>query len=318
MPEFYEDPRFHQMVSNMITSVNQNNHRLRSERTAKAAKASDLQMRQELMDEMRSLRKTLATAPAPSTAVPPDTSAAGVAVGPNTESVVAIGAKPYSAYAPDMDVSIGCIPCTRAHLATIAASLKEADAGHLDQVAAAREEIVALREYDLTPEKLAATPEQDRAVLAKYANALGGLQEKLAGPAPEATMASASLKEALRFAREDGIAHPEVQIRMARTEESINALERVSLAPERLKRMDPQEAKRAREVLPELRRARQDLINHVQTAEDLEEVTARIAVIDQTLNPPPDAAKVKQISQQAQDLNKQFRSDVLKSFGQGA
>jgi len=75
---------------------------------------------------------------------------------------------------------------------------------------------------------------------------------------------------------------------------------------------------RARAVLPDLRRARQDLINHVQAAEDLEQVTARIAVIDQTLNPPPDPQTVKQIAHQAQDLNRQFRSDVLKSFGQGA
>lgn len=319
MPEFYEDPRFHQLVSNMITSVNQNNHRLRTERTAAAAKSSDLQMRKELMEEMRGLRKALATSPAPSTAAP-----AAVAATAGAVAVVAAheggppASRPYSAYAPDMDVSIGCIPCTRAHLATIAASLKEADAGHLDQVAAAREEIVALREYDLTPEKLAATPAQDRAVLAKYADALGGLQKQLQGPAPEATMAAASLKEALRFAREDGIAHPEVQIRMARTEESINALERVSLAPERLAKMEPEEAKRARAVLPDLRRARQDLINHVQTAEDLEQVTARIAVIDQTLNPPPDPQTVKQIAHQAQDLNRQFRSDVLESFGQGA
>lgn len=307
LPEFYADPRFHQIVTQMLGTVNENNRRIRTERTAAQAKASDRAMRQELLQEMRQLKDALKQPSPVQEVVPP-----AVVVAASSAT------KPYSRYAPDMDVSIGCIPCTRAHLATIAASLKEAEAGHLDQVAAAREEIVALREYDLTPDKLAATPERDRVVLAKYDQALGELQEQLKGPAPEATVASASLKEALRFAREDGVGHPEVQIRMERTEEAINALERVTLAPERLGKLPPEEAKRARSVLPDLRRVRQDLINHVQTPEDLEAVTARIAVIDQTLNPSPPQEKVNGIAKRAQELNRQFRTDVLKSFEQGA
>ncbi len=225
-----------------------------------------------------------------------------------------VASEPYSHYAPDMDVSIGCIPCTRAHLSTIAASLKAADHGHLDQVSSAREEIVALKEYDLTDEKLALTPERDRTILTKYRSQLDALEAGLTGPAPEATVAAASLKEALRFAREDGIGHPEVQIRVARTEEAINALERVTLAPERMKQMPKEEADRARKILPELRRARQDLINHTHSSEELESVTARIALIDQELNPPPAADKVKAISQQAQEMNRNFRMDALASF----
>lgn len=225
----------------------------------------------------------------------------------------------YSQYAPDMDVSIGCVPCTRAHLATVSAALQQAvdakDASAQNaSVAAAREEVVALLEYDLTPEKLAQTPEIDREVLGKYAAKMSAMKDVLAGPMPETTVASASLKEALRFAREDGMDHPEVQVRVARTEEAINALERVKLAPEHLKQLSPEQRQAAKSALPELRRARQDLLNKTFTADDLEDVTARIALIDQQLNPAPDTDKVKALAEDAKRLNVDFRTDVLAAW----
>ena len=293
------DPQVQSYIFGAVKHAHNNNQNIRAARERAKQAEEERQRHLELLEKMQRMYEGGEVKAA---------SVAPVAVAAVEEKEV------YSQYAPDMDVSIGCIPCTRAHLATIAAALKEAEGGHQDQVAAAREEIVALRLYDLTPDKLAATPERERVVLAKYEAQLSGLQSQLAGPAPEATVASASLKEALRFAREDGVKHPEVQIRMEETEKAINALERVSLSPERLGKLDPAQAKKARESLPELRRARQDLINHVKTAEDLEQVTARIAIIDQTLNPPPDAAEIKRISQEAQALNKEFRKDVLNVF----
>lgn len=218
------------------------------------------------------------------------------------------GATVYSRYAPDMDVSVGCVPCTRAHLATVSAALQEG------QAAAAREEIVALLEYDLTPQKLAATPERDREVLRRYAGKMQDLRAQLAGPVPDSTVAAASLKEALRFAREDGMDHPEVQIRVQRTEEAINALERVKLAPEQLAKLPPDQAKAAKAALPALRKARQDLLNHAQTADDLEAVTARIATLDQQLNPPPPEETLEQLAEQAKTLNSEFRRDVMKAW----
>ncbi|MCY0892671.1 MAG: hypothetical protein OWR52_04070 [Acidibacillus sp.] len=271
-------------------------------------------LQQQTIQEIRALRTEIKQPDGQTETVQTLTVADGQATTPAVTTKAPDSSVLYSRYAPDMDVSVGCIPCTRAHLSTIAASLKEADHGHLDQVSAAREEIVALKEYDLTDEKLAVTPERDRAVLAKYRAQLELLDQELKGPAPEATVAAASLKEALRFAREDGVSHPEVQIRVARTEEAINALERVTLAPERMKQMPKEEADRARKMLPELRRARQDLINHLHTSEDLESVTARIAIIDQALNPPPAADKVKEMAKQAQELNRNFRMDALTSF----
>ncbi len=226
---------------------------------------------------------------------------------------------PYSKYLQDYgqqtrgDVSIGCIPCTRAHLSTIAGALAKAKE-YPDGVALAREEIAALFEYDLTPEKLAQTPEVDREILAKYATELDRLRADLSGPAPEITVASGSLKEAMRFARADGVQHPEVQLRMARTEELVNALERVNFSPERLKSLPPEEQARVKAVLPKLREARQDLINNVRNADDLESVTVRIAEIDKQLNPLPDQQHLEEAAERARALNSSFRKDVISAW----
>lgn len=218
---------------------------------------------------------------------------------------------PYSRYAPDMDVSVSCVPCTRAHLTTIAGAAKKAVNGDADALAAARKEMAALMEYDLTPEKLAVTPERDRQVLAKYAGQIAELQADLAGPAPDITTATASLEEAMRFARADGVDHPEAQLRIARAEELIDVMERVQFSPSLLRQYSPEEQQAIKAALPELRAARQDLVNNVHSADDLEEVTARIAEIDKQLNPAPDPDQVYEVLEKAVALNDSFRKDVL-------
>jgi hypothetical protein len=217
--------------------------------------------------------------------------------------------KPYSQYAPDMHVSVGCIPCTRAHLSAVSAALKLGDAE------TAREEISALMEYDLTPEKLAATPEKDREVLAKYAEAISSIQEKLAESVPELTAIAASLKEAIRFARADGIEHPEVQIRLERSEEHVNGLERIRFAPEKLVRLDPQEREEIKQVLPEIRQARHKLVNGITTPDDLEMVCALFADISRKVNGDPDPQTLQLVQKEAAELNSSFRRDVLKAWG---
>ncbi|XEC94690.1 hypothetical protein AB6A23_25955 [Paenibacillus tarimensis] len=217
--------------------------------------------------------------------------------------------KPYSQYAPDMHVSVGCIPCTRAHLSAVSAALKAGDAE------TAREEISALLEYDLTPEKLAATPEKDREVLAKYAEGISSIQQKLAQPVPELTAIAASLKEAMRFARADGIEHPEVQIRLERSEEHVNGLERIRFAPEKLLRLDPDMREEIKLVLPEIREARHKLLNGIATTDDLEFVSARFAEISRNINGEPEAQILKLVQVEAAELNSQFRRDVLNAWG---
>jgi len=90
---------------------------------------------------------------------------------------------------------------------------------------------------------------------------------------------SASLKEALRFAREDGLAHPEVQQRLRDVQQwgqGLPALERFDLAPERLADLPPAEQARWRAALPHLRRARQAAVNPVASVADLEAAAAAL------------------------------------------
>ena len=310
------------LVSTIVTFVQTNHTHKRLTDMQEKQHAQEVAHHEETLKELRALRERqsgvqqvpvilqpMQQGTAPAYLVPQQAPVqTAIAEPESVEEMTEEPKKPYSKYAPDMDVSIGCVPCTRAHLATITASLKDGDA------AAAREEMTALLEYDLTPEKLAKTPETERRILEKYAAEIDRLNNSLTGPNRDLTVASASLKEALRFAREDGVTHPEVQERMARTEEAINKLERVTLAPEKLQGMDPEEAEKVREALPEIRKARQDLVNHVRTPEDLEDVTARIAVLDKKLNPTLSDEQLKEVQEQAKKLNMEFRKDVLQAW----
>lgn len=87
-----------------------------------------------------------------------------------------------------------------------------------------------------------------------------------------------TLKEALRFAREDerGILHPEVQTRLQAAEEEITAVERHDWTPERILASPPEQQEVIRQMLPVLRELRQDIIE-IQSVEDLERAAARAA-----------------------------------------
>jgi len=87
-----------------------------------------------------------------------------------------------------------------------------------------------------------------------------------------------TLKEALRFARGDerGILHPEVQTRLQAAEEEITAIERHDWTPEKILASPPEQQQVIRQLLPELRELRQDIIE-IQSVEDLEKAAARAA-----------------------------------------
>lgn len=70
---------------------------------------------------------------------------------------------------------------------------------------------------------------------------------------------SASLKEAIRFCRTEGIMHYEVQTRLATAEEEIVALERYDWSPERISNSPPEEQEMIGYFLPIIREIRQDL-----------------------------------------------------------
>lgn len=105
-------------------------------------------------------------------------------------------AEPYSRYAPDMDVSVGCLPCGRAHLAGTVGAMRGVTAlaqerGMADPqvqagLLAANKELVALWADDWTEEKVAASPPEDREIMEEAIPRLRAAQARLeAASTPE-------------------------------------------------------------------------------------------------------------------------------------
>lgn len=92
--------------------------------------------------------------------------------------------------------------------------------------------------------------------------------------------AAGALSEALRFARDDGIAHPEVQKRIALAEQEIVMNERIDLAPESIAQSPPEEQEIGRELLPKLRQLRQEL-GQITSVEQLEKLAADTSILAQ-------------------------------------
>jgi hypothetical protein len=83
-----------------------------------------------------------------------------------------------------------------------------------------------------------------------------------------------TLKEALRFAREGGITHPEVQSRLQTAEEDVTIIERHDWTPEKILRSPKEEQELMRGFIQRLRELRQQIIT-IDSVEDLEETAAR-------------------------------------------
>lgn len=87
--------------------------------------------------------------------------------------------------APD----VGCIPCARSHLTQVAAELEEAAKNPAQSqawVTDAAKQLLALEEFDWTPEKIAASDPQVQAVIRRYQPEVQALrQELLSGVSPE-------------------------------------------------------------------------------------------------------------------------------------
>jgi hypothetical protein len=90
--------------------------------------------------------------------------------------------------------------------------------------------------------------------------------------------ASGALAEALRFARKDGINHPEVQTRLGIATDELNIMERIDLSAGKIIHLDGHEKKLALAALNESRELRH-MITSVQTPEDLEKAAAEAAKI---------------------------------------
>lgn len=87
-------------------------------------------------------------------------------------------------------------------------------------------------------------------------------------------MVAGSLEEALRFAREDGVSHPEVVKRLGACGKDLVVLERYDLAPEKISALLPEEKAVVQEILPRIRKLRQQVLNQIDDVESLERVAA--------------------------------------------
>lgn len=106
---------------------------------------------------------------------------------------------------------------------------------------------------------------------------------------------SGALGESLRFAREGGIGHPEVQRRLSLAEEEVNILERVDLSPEALESAPPKERELAEEFLPLIREVRQG-IGDVASVQDLVNMAARSQALNRNF-------RIRHLEMKGVDLN---------------
>jgi len=87
-----------------------------------------------------------------------------------------------------------------------------------------------------------------------------------------------TLKEAIRFAREDDITHPEVQSRLEAAEEEVTIVERHDWTPEKTLNSPPGEKHVIHRFFPDLRRLRQQIMQ-ITTVDDLEHAAANAALL---------------------------------------
>ncbi len=84
---------------------------------------------------------------------------------------------------------------------------------------------------------------------------------------------SGELTEAIRFARDGGIQHPEVMFRIADAEDQLNALERIDGAPTKVAKLPPDERALMNDVLKTSRNIRH-VLTEVKSVDDLENLAA--------------------------------------------
>jgi hypothetical protein len=316
MPFDFSDPGTQQFFGHIVNLFTSAQDRSRAEEIAERHRRKLEEMTQQHLDRLQKLHEKLLEG-----GVIGASAATGAAVASNVASEtedppiyskylaqVQEQAKLPVAAAKPLPVSVGCIPCTQRHLSVISTALQDGD------VELAREEMAALLNYDLTPEKLAATPETDRKVLEKYAKRIEELNKALSPPVPEIVSAAGSVHESIRFAREDGVDHPEVVKRLVDASDNVNAVESIRLSPTRLHELPEDEQEKVRSLLPKLRDTRQKLLNDIRTPVDLEFVGADLSSISAMINGEPDETTVARAAAHAKELNQSFRADLIRAW----
>jgi len=89
------------------------------------------------------------------------------------------------------------------------------------------------------------------------------------------TTVGGALSEAVRFARSDGLGHPEVLKRLAISEQELDIMERVDLTPSNILELSSRDGETARWIAGKGRDIRH-LLDEMKTVEDLERATAQV------------------------------------------
>lgn len=237
-------------------------------------------------------------------------------------------------YTADNRYDTGCAVCGKAHLAATAGMMDRAaalaqerdtcDADCTYYVAAAQREVVNLTGYDWTPDLIAKTSEHERAVLEKWSPEVDKLQPVLfQGPEMQSRInlakAAGALEEAGRFARADGVNHPEAQRRIADAEALLAETERGEWSPERRQRMDATTRSIVDPALPAFRRQRQFLLNGIESPEDLDRVAAEVGTLNAQMQTVAVAQltpeQIQEMASATQQVRQGFRQDLQSTKG---
>lgn len=241
-------------------------------------------------------------------------------VGPDA-SPPAGPAAAVSSYSDDVAQGVACINCLRQHLGTMQSSADELPSpAALARIAA---EYHILMRYDLTAEKIAATPEPHQTVVKETVQQLQPIGQQLSTATPQAiALAWGALDESIRFARSNPRTtrdNAEIALRMADVDAYGSYVERVILAPENrvaLKRQFPgyedADWEKAANTLREARHTMdQDPGLSLPT---LNIASAQFAHVAQTLTPEWSVTQSQAFRQSIAQVRKQFAQAMLQAM----
>lgn len=240
------------------------------------------------------------------------TAAAGVSLAVETEAF---------SYSDEVAAGTACANCLRKHLGAARgaarAAAESARAGDSDQarlhLARAAAEISVLKRYDLTPEKIAATPAAHRAPIERTLPCVEDLARQFPTPADVATAWGAA-DEAIRFARSTAPTdrdRAEISLRLQDVDAFAAVTERLWLGPENvdqlLATLPPEQHAEARGARDQLRAAGHVLDRGDPTAAaTLEEASGHLARAAAALTPAPTVQQAEAIAEACDSCQKEF------------
>ncbi len=223
-----------------------------------------------------------------------------------------------TSYSDDVAQGIACINCLRQHLGTMQSSADQLPSpAALARIAA---EYHILMRYDLTAEKIAATPEPHQTVVKQTVQQLSPIGQQLSTATPQAiALAWGALDESIRFARSNPRAardQAEIALRMADVDAYGSYVERVVLAPENrpvLKRQFPSYTDADWETMAnQLREARHAMDQDPGLSlATLNTASAQFARVAQVLTPQWSADQSRQFQQSISQVRKEFAQSML-------